>query len=124
MSDGENLDRLLIHAIEQPVRKIDERNDAHARTLGDFGRAVRELEKARLDGSKPRFERRARQRSVDGLIIVDRIEVRERAIGEADPHPERNFARTASTACSLAKRSLRASSSPRSMAASSCGEAR
>jgi hypothetical protein len=65
----------------------------------------------------------ARRRSVDRLIFVDRIEVRKRAIGVANPHPMRNFARTASTASSPAKRPLRASSSPRSMAASSCGEA-
>jgi len=96
--DGENLDRLLVHAIEQPIRKIDEGGDAHARTLGDFGRAVRELEQALLDRRQPRFKCRERRSPVDRLILVDRIEVRERAIGVANPHSMRNFARTASTA--------------------------
>ncbi len=41
MPDGENLDRLLVHAMERPVRKVVDRDDARVRTLGDFGRARR-----------------------------------------------------------------------------------
>jgi len=70
--DGENLDRLLVDAIEKSIRKMEEGRNAHARTLGGFGRAVRELEKARLERREPRFELRARQRPVDGLIVVNR----------------------------------------------------
>ena len=47
-------------------------------------------------------------------MTMDRLEVRERAIRVTNLHPPRNLARTASTACSLAKRPWRESSSPRS----------
>lgn len=49
VADRENLDRLDIHAVEKPKREIDERDHAHPRSLGDLGRAVRELQQPFLD---------------------------------------------------------------------------
>src|ERR1043166_355853 len=120
--DMQDFDRLITHAIENPVQITPERHDAHAFTLGGGGTALWPMADPREYVAKASFHAESDVRIVQVQPFADAAQVVPRRRRQDDLHLPRNLAKAASTSSSVANRRCSASRKPRSMPSSSSAD--